>query len=152
MAKEDPQESKQGFIELKKLLFDLEKKILETKKQIVLEDKKSADYLEKMAKLDAIRSKNRDEYQRIKKEIEKIEGIFDLVKELKKQLISIQITATAKTEVEHFDVAPEIKWKSHKDLYSALVIASYEARQIKQERVRANKMPDVIGGSVDEFA
>ena len=50
MAKEDPQESQKGFIELKNLLFDLEKKILEIKKQIVLEDKKSADYLDKMAK------------------------------------------------------------------------------------------------------
>ena len=73
MAKEDPQESQKGFIELKNLLFDLEKKILEIKKQIVLEDKKSADYLEKMAKLDAIRSKNRNEYQRIKRQINQIE-------------------------------------------------------------------------------
>lgn len=113
MAKEDPQESKEGFIELKKLLFDLEKKILETKKQIALEDKKSADYLEKMAKLDAIRSKNRDEYQRIKKEIEKIEKESEkrAEKELKTRE---QILKNIEEENEAIEEAAKIRAKQFK--------------------------------------
>lgn len=73
MAKKRSEGSPTNIVELKKLLADLEKSILATKKQIVAEDKKSADYLEKMAKLDAIRSKNRNEYQRIKRQINQIE-------------------------------------------------------------------------------
>ena len=73
MAKKSSDDSPKNILELKKLLADLEKSILITKKQIVAEDKKSADYLEKMAKLDAIRSKNRNEYQRIMGQINKIE-------------------------------------------------------------------------------
>lgn len=73
MAKKRSDGSSKNIIELKKLLADLEKSILATKKQIVAEDKKSADYLEKMAKLDAVRSKNRNEYYRIRRQIDQIE-------------------------------------------------------------------------------
>lgn len=73
MAKKRSDGSSKNIIELKKLLADLEKNILATKKQIVAEDKKSADYLEKMAKLDAVRSKNRNEYYRIRRQIDQIE-------------------------------------------------------------------------------
>ena len=73
MAKKGSEGSPTKIVELKKLLADLEKSILATKKQIVAQDKKSADYLEKMAKLDAIRSKNRNEYQRIRRQINQIE-------------------------------------------------------------------------------
>jgi len=73
MAKKRSEGSSTNIIQLKKLLADLEKSILATKKQIVAEDKKSADYLEKMAKLDAIRSKNRNEYYRIRRQIDQIE-------------------------------------------------------------------------------
>ena len=73
MAKKRSEGSSTNIIQLKKLLADLEKSILATKKQIVAEDKKSADYLEKMAKLDAIRSQNRNEYYRIRRQIDQIE-------------------------------------------------------------------------------
>jgi hypothetical protein len=73
MARKKPTESPTTVVELKKLLFELEKNILDVKKQISAEDKKSADFLEKMAKLDAIRSKNRNEYYRIMGQIDKIE-------------------------------------------------------------------------------
>lgn len=73
MAKKRSEGSSTNIIQLKKLLADLEKSILATKKQIVAEDKKSAEYLEKMAKLDAIRSKNRNEYYRIRRQIDQIE-------------------------------------------------------------------------------
>lgn len=73
MAKKRSEKPATNIIELKKLLVDLEKSILATKKQIVAQDKKSADYLEKMAKLDAIRSKNRNEYYRIRRQIDQIE-------------------------------------------------------------------------------
>lgn len=83
----------------------------------------------------------------------KAEEVFDLVLECKKQLMSIEITATDKTEIEHFDVPEDMKWKAKKDLYSALLIAAYEARQVKQKVVRTPVMDSKsIGGSLNEFA
>lgn len=108
MAKKRSDGSSKNIIELKKLLADLEKNILATKKQIVAEDKKSADYLEKMAKLDAVRSKNRNEYYRIRRQIDQIEKESqkraekelkvreDLVKQIEKE--NIQLEKNAKKE------------------------------------------------------
>jgi hypothetical protein len=78
--------------------------------------------------------------------------IMDLIKECKEQLTQIEITATDKTEVEHFDLPPEIKWRDKKDMYSALLLADAMARACKIEEVKAPSMDETsIGGSVEEF-
>lgn len=86
MAKKRSVKSKStinSLVELKKMLASLEANILSLKKQITAEDKKSANYLEKITKLEALRSKNRNEYLRIKKEIKKIEN--ETLKSIQKQ-------------------------------------------------------------------
>ena len=86
------------------------------------------------------------------KDTVRLEEIFDLVIEMKRQLTNIQITATDKTEIEHFDLPEELKWKEYKDLYSALLIAAYEARQLKGIEVRKIEMnSSSVGGSINEF-
>ena len=57
MAKKRSVKSKStinSLVELKKMLASLEADILSLKKQITAEDKKSANYLEKITKLEAL--------------------------------------------------------------------------------------------------
>ena len=93
-----------------------------------------------------------DETKYTPEDMKKASNIMDLVRECKNQLVQIEITATDKSEIEHFDLPPELKWKRKKDLYSALLIAADEARQLK---IGEAKMPswnnEAIGGSVTEY-
>lgn len=102
MAKKKPTESPTTVVELKKLLFELEKNILAVKKQISAEDKKSSDFLEKMAKLDAVRSKNRNEYYRIMGQIDKIEK-ESLKRQEKEQTIKEDLNKKTKEEVKELE-------------------------------------------------
>ncbi len=77
---------------------------------------------------------------------------FDTIQELKKQLTLIEITMSQKSDVTHFDVPSELKRTARKDLYSALLIAAYEARCLKQAAYRSVSMDqESIGGAMEEF-
>jgi hypothetical protein len=96
---------------------------------------------------------NEEKYAELPDRMEEVSDIMDNIKEMKEQLMKIEITATDKTEVEHFDVPMEVKWKEKKDLYSALLIAAYEARMLK---IGDSKTPvytnEMIGGLVNKYA
>lgn len=84
---------------------------------------------------------------------ERVEEIFGIILECKNQLRNIEVTYTEKNEVEHFDVPMSMKKTAKKDLYSALLIAAYEARQIKAANVRLPRnYNDIIGGFAHELA
>ena len=122
--------SSSNIIDLKKILFDLEKDILAVKKQIAIEDSKSADYLEKMAKLDAIRSKNRNEYFRIKRQIEKIEK--DSIKR-QQQEEKIQENLNKKIEEENAELQ-KIAEKQAKILKDARENQKIKEKELKYEK------------------
>jgi len=78
--------------------------------------------------------------------------VFDTIQELKKQLTLIEITTTQKSDTVHFDVPSELKKTAKKDLYSALLIAAYEARCLKNEEFRSTSFDEgSIGGAMEEF-
>jgi len=95
---------------------------------------------------------NVDENKYAGEDVRKATDVMDLVKECKNQLVQIEVTATSKSEIEHFDLPPELKWKRKKDLYSALVIAADEARRLKIDDARLPSWDnESIGGSVTEY-
>jgi hypothetical protein len=95
---------------------------------------------------------NIDEMKYDQENRKKASDIMDLVLECKKQLVQIEITATAKSEIEHFDLPPELKWKRKKDLYSALLLAADQARKLKIGEARMPSWDnEAIGGSVTEY-
>jgi hypothetical protein len=110
MAKKKSTQLPTTVVELKKLLFELEKNILAVKKQIAVEDKKSTDFLEKMAKLDAIRSKNRNEYYRIVGQIEKIEK-ESLKRQEQEQKIQEDLNKKIKEENKQLEEAAKTEAK-----------------------------------------
>ena len=73
MAKKQNEKEEDDSAKLKKSLVEIQQEILKLKIKIAGEDSKSAGYIEKMAKLEALRSNNQSEYFKIKKEINKIE-------------------------------------------------------------------------------
>lgn len=73
MAKKQNEKEEDVSAKLKKSLVDIQQEILKLKIKIAGEDSKSAGYIEKMAKLEALRLNNQSEYFKIKKEINKIE-------------------------------------------------------------------------------
>jgi hypothetical protein len=84
--------------------------------------------------------------------LEKTEEVFDIILECKNQLRNIEVTYTEKNEVEHFDVPMSMKRTAKKDLYSALLIAAYEARELKAKDVRSvRNYNEIIGGTPDQL-
>jgi len=89
---------------------------------------------------------------------EDLDKILEEIKEAKREMTSIIVTATGHTGKEHFDIDKLMGVDSvtRKDRYSAILLGSYAARHVMHvgisDVIESAKVKTPIGGFVDEFA
>lgn len=154
MAKKQNEKDEDVSDQLKKSLVDIQADILRLKLKISKEDAKSAGYIEKMIKLEALRSKNQSEYFKIKKEINKIEK-QRLANEEKDKKIQSEIL---KDETKLSDLTTkEIKQKDnlrkkYKDIYDLQEKSQILMRSFNDDTQKNAELLGIAGKSIEDIA